>query len=76
MNHGSSYSGGLILRDLSGRSMPVTVDIPSQQLETITITSGVTLNNTGDTISLLDEHKRLLDSVNYASSKEGIEINF
>ncbi len=76
MNHGSSYSGGLILRDLSGRSMPVTVDIPSQQMQTITITSGVTLNNTGYTISLLDEHERLLDSVNYASSKEGIEINF
>ncbi|MEF1289145.1 hypothetical protein [Vibrio sp. M260118] len=38
--------------------------------------AGVTLNNSGDTISLLDEYEQPLDSVSYSSCKEGIEITF
>lgn len=75
-NNGFGYRGGLILRDASNHSSLLEVDLPSLSEITVTLRSGVTLNNSGDTISLFDEHEQHLDSVTYSSCKEGVEITF
>ncbi|ENM5747451.1 endonuclease/exonuclease/phosphatase family protein [Vibrio mimicus] len=75
-NQGPDYLGGLLLRDASQSTSVLEVSLPSRSELTITIPSGVTLNNSGDTISLFDEYEQPLDSVSYSSCKEGIEITF
>ncbi|ASO30609.1 MULTISPECIES: hypothetical protein [Vibrio] len=64
---------GSLLPDASQSTSVLEASLPSRSELTITIPSGVTPNNSGDTIFLFDEYEQPLDSVSsYSSCKEGI----
>lgn len=67
---------GLMLDDDEGGSKPFTFDDEYIQAETImrlkrTIT-GISLNNTGDTIRLLTIDKKIIDTISYEGTEEDV----
>jgi len=70
LNTGSPFNGQLLLKDASNKSTLLTASLAEG------ISSGVTLNNSGDTITLLDRYEREIHAVTYTSSQEGIENTF
>ncbi|MBE4581710.1 hypothetical protein BOO34_10310 [Vibrio navarrensis] len=66
-----------MLKDASdNKSTLLTATLAEGEQVTFTISSGVTLNNSGDTITLLDRYEREIHTVTYTSSQEGIENTF
>ncbi|ELA7337578.1 MULTISPECIES: endonuclease/exonuclease/phosphatase family protein [Vibrio] len=76
LNSGAPFNGQLLLRDASDKNTLISASLASGEQATFTINSGVTLNNSGDTITLLDRYERQIHTVTYTSSKEGIENTF
>lgn len=77
LNTGSPFNGQLMLKDASdNKSTLLTATLAEGEQVTFTISSGVTLNNSGDTITLLDRYEREIHTVTYTSSQEGIENTF
>ena len=75
-NFGNSFQGKIIIQDASLKNEVIEIDLAKQQTIIHKIQSGVTLNNNGDTIRILNKYEELLDEVTYSSSKEQMEIFF
>lgn len=75
-NAGSDFDGQIIIQDASLNNEVVALTLPYNQTITHTVKSGVTLNNSGDTIRLLNRYEFTLDEVTYSSSKTQTEIHF
>ncbi|CAH8242111.1 MULTISPECIES: endonuclease/exonuclease/phosphatase family protein [Vibrio] len=75
-NIGPDFQGTIILQDRSLAHEVMDINIKKDQILTHTISSGVTLNNTGDTIRILNRYEELIDEVTYTKSQEQTEIYF
>ncbi|HAS6152808.1 TPA: hypothetical protein ACGVB5_004669 [Vibrio vulnificus] len=64
------------MQDRSLAHEVMDINIKKDQILTHTISSGVTLNNTGDTIRILNRYEELIDEVTYTKSQEQTEIYF
>ncbi|ENM3764394.1 endonuclease/exonuclease/phosphatase family protein [Vibrio cholerae] len=75
-NIGPDFQGTIILQDSSLAHEVIEINIKKDQMLTHVISSGVTLNNTGDTIRILDRYEEIIDEVTYEKSQEQTEIYF
>lgn len=75
-NMGQRFDGKIIIQDASKKNEVVHMTLEANQTFLHKINSGVTLNNSGDTVRILNKYEVKIDEVSYSSSKENVEIYF
>lgn len=70
------FSGTVSLLDAAGNQYETYIEIPPYQTTTITLqNTALSLNNSGDSVSLVYEGFHV-QTISYSNSKEGTQINF